>query len=63
MKPYILILLLLLALASVTHAASEYTITNKNRVIEEATLDQNRIPIGTKLPAVNFTTLDGKTHN
>ena len=63
MKPYILIFLLTLTLASTLHAASEYTITNKNRVIQEATLDQNRIPIGTKLPAVSFTTLDGKTHN
>ena len=63
MKPYMLILLLTLTLASTLHAASEYTITNKNRVIQEATLDQNRIPIGTKLPAVSFTTLDGKTHN
>ena len=35
MKPYLLILLLTLALASVGHAASEYTITNRHRVIEE----------------------------
>ena len=62
MKPYVLILLLILTFVSATHAASEYTITNKNRVIEEATLDQNRVPIGKKLPNIDFTTLDGKTH-
>ena len=63
MKPYLLILLLTLMLVSATHVASEYTITNKHRVIEETTLNQNTVPVGTKLPAVNFTTLDGKTHN
>ena len=63
MKPYLLILLLILTLASAIHAASEYTITNKHRVIEETTLNQNNVPVGTKLPAVNFTILDGKTHN
>ena len=62
MKPYTLILLLVLAFTSATHAASEYTITNKHRVIEEATLNQTDVPVGTKLPAVSFTTLDGKTH-
>ena len=61
MKPYLLILLL--TLVSAIHAASEYTITNKHRVIEETTLNQNTVPVGTKLPAVSFTTLDGKTHN
>lgn len=63
MKPYALILLLTLTLASTVHAASEYTITNKHRVIQETALNQSRVPVGTKLPAVSFTTLDGKTHN
>ena len=63
MKPYILILLLTVTLVSAGHAASEYTITDKHRVIEEATLDENNVPVGTKLPALSFTTLDGKTHN
>ena len=61
MKPYVLILLLILTFTSATHAASEYTITNKNRVIEETTLNPSNVPVGTKLPAVDFTTLDGKT--
>ena len=63
MKPYLLILLLTLTLVSVIHAASEYTITNRHRVIEEATLNENNVPVGTKLPPMSFTTLDGKTHN
>ena len=62
MKPYILILSLMLVFTSVIHAASEYTITNKHRVIEEATLNQTDVPIGTQIPAVSFITLDGKTH-
>ena len=63
MKPYVLTFLLILTLASATYAASEYTITNRHRVIEETTLDPRNVPVGTKLPAVNFATLDGKTHN
>ena len=63
MKPYLLILLLTLTLVSATHAASEYTITNKHRVIEETTLNENIVPVGTKLPALSFTTLNGKTYN
>ena len=63
MKPYGLTFLLILTLASATHAASEYTITNRHRVIEETTLDPRNVPVGTKLPAVNFATLEGKTHN
>ena len=63
MKPYLLILLLTLTLVSATHAASEYTITNKHRVIEETTLNENTVPVGTKLPALSFTTLNGKTYN
>ena len=63
MKPYLLILLLTFTLVSVIHAASEYTITNRHRVIEEATLNENNVPVGTKLPRMSFTTLDGKTHN
>jgi len=63
MKPYLFILLLTLTLTSALYAASKYTITNKHRVIEETTLSQNTVPVGTKLPALSFTTLDGKTHN
>ena len=63
MKPYLLILFLTLTLAFTMDAASEYTITNKHRVIEETTLSQHNVPVGTKLPPVSFTTLDGKTHN
>ena len=62
MKPYALILLLTLALTPAIHAASEYTITNRHRVIEEANPSQTNVPVGTKLPDVDFTTLDGKTY-
>ncbi len=63
MKPYLLILLLTLMISSATDGASEYTITNKHRVIEETPLNQSSVLVGTKLPSFNFTTLDGKTHN
>ena len=63
MKSYVLIVLLILAFTSTIHAASEYAITHKNRVIEEVGLEQNRVQIGAKLPAVSFATLNGKTLN
>ena len=62
MKPYITTLLLILMLPLVLHAAPDYTITNKHRVIQEVSLNQNRVPIGTQLSRLNFTTLDGDTH-
>ena len=61
MKLYITTLLLILALPLVLHAAPDYTITNKHRVIEEVSLNQNRVLIGTQLSRLNFTTLKGDT--
>ena len=62
MKPYIAILLLTLTLPLVLQAAPDYTITNKHRVIQEVSLKQNNVPIGTELPRLNFTTLSGDTY-
>ena len=62
MKPYIAILLLTLTLPLVLQAAPDYTITNKHRVIQEVSLNQNNVPIGTELPRLNFTTLSGDTY-
>ena len=62
MKPYIITLLLILILPLALQAAPDYTITNKHRVIQEASLSQNSVPIGTELPRLNFTTLSGDTY-
>ena len=62
MKPYIPILLLTLTLPLVLQAAPDYTITHKHRVIQEVSLNQNNVPIGTELPRLNFTTLSGDTY-
>ena len=59
MKPYITVLLLIITLPIVLQAASDYTITNKHRVIQEVSISQNEVPIGTELPRLNFTTLSG----
>ena len=63
MKFYLLTLLLVLALPFAGHTASEYTITKKHRVIQEATLQPSNVPIGTKIPRLTFTTLHGETHH
>ena len=62
MKLYITTLLLMLTLPLILHAAPDYTITNKHRVIEEVSVNQNRVPIGTQLSRLNFTTLKGETY-
>ena len=62
MRPYITILLLILTLPFILSAAPDYTITTKHRVIQEASLSQSNVPIGTKLSRLNFTTLDGDTY-
>ena len=62
MKSSVAILLLTLTLPLVLHAAPDYTITNKHRVIQEVSLSQNNVPIGTELPRLNFTTLSGDTY-
>ena len=62
MKPYVAILLLTLTLPLVLQAAPDYTITNKHRVIQEVSLTQNNVPIGTELPRLNFTALSGDTY-
>ena len=64
MRTYIATLLLMLVLPlTVLHTEPEYAITNKHRVIQEASLDQNRIPIGTQLSRLDFTTLSGEARN
>ena len=62
MKPHITILLLILALPFILNAAPDYTITTKHRVIQEASISQNKVPIGTQLARLNFTTLNGDTY-
>ena len=62
MKLYITTLLLVLALPLILHAAPDYTITKKHRVIEEVSLNENRVPINTQLSRLNFTTLKGNTY-
>ena len=59
MKLYITISLLILALPFALQAAPDYTITNKHRVIQEVSLSQNDVPVGTQLSRLNFTTLSG----
>ena len=50
MKPYILILSLILTLPLAGHTATDdYTIPKKHRVIQEATLQPGNVPIGTEL--------------
>ena len=44
MKPYITTLLLILALPLILHAAPDYTITNKHRVIQEVSVNQDPRP-------------------
>ena len=63
MKSYLLTLLLILALPFTGYTASKYTITKKHRVIQEASLHPNTVPIGTKISRLTFTTLQGTTHN
>ena len=64
MKPHILILCLILALPLAGHTATDdYTIPKKHRVIQEATLQSSSVPIGTKLPQLTFTALNGDTHS
>ena len=63
MKPHLITLLLILTLPLALQAAPDYTITNKHRVIEEVSLNPNRAPIGTQLSYLNFTTLNGDTHD
>ena len=64
MKQHLSILLLILALPFTTgHTASEYEITKKHRVIQEASLQPSNVPIGTKISRLTFTNLHGKIHN
>ena len=63
MKQHLPILLLILALPFTGHTASEYAITKKHRVIQEASLQPSDVPIGAKISHLTFTTLRGDTHN
>ena len=63
MKPYLLTLFLVLVLPFAGHTASEYKITKKHRVIQEASLQPSNVPIGTEISRLTFTTLHSETHN
>ena len=63
MKLYLLTLFLILVLPFAGHTASEYKITKKHRVIQEASLQPSNVPIGTKISRLTFTTLHNETHN
>ena len=63
MKPQLLTLFLILALPFTGHTASEWTITKKHRVIQEASIQPSNVPIGTKISRLTFATLRGDTHN
>ena len=63
MKPYLLTLSFVLVLSFAGHAASEYKITKKHRVIQEASLQPSSVPIGTQVSGLTFTTLHSETHN
>lgn len=54
------LLLLTLPLGFV-QAASEWTVTNKHRVIQEASLHENDVPVGTKVADITAKTLTGDT--
>ena len=63
MKPQLLTLFLILALPFTGYTASEWTITKKHRVIQEASIQPSNVPIGTKISRLTFATLRGDTHN
>ena len=67
MKPQLLTLFLILALPFTGHTASEWTITKKHRVIQEASVQPSKrgVPIGTKISRLRraFATLRGDTQN
>ena len=56
-------LFLSMALCFAAHAASEYTIPKKHRVIQETTRQQHNVPIGTTLSHLNFTTISGDRYS
>lgn len=57
MKYYLTTLTLLFTLLISAGAASEYTIPQKHRVIQEASLTTNPVPIGSYLPDLQFATI------
>ena len=61
MKRHIAIILHIFILSIVTHAAEEYTIPRKHRVIQESSTQQVSVPVDTQLPNINFTSLTNKT--
>ena len=61
MKRHIAIILHIFILSIVAHAAEEYTIPRKHRVIQESSTQQVSVPVDTQLPNINFTSLTNKT--
>ena len=61
MKRHIAIILHIFILSIVAHAAEEYTIPKKHRVIQESSTQQVSAPVDTRLPNVTFTSLKEKT--
>ena len=56
-------ILFILILPTVVHAQTDYTIPKKHRVIQEKLPDSQRVPVGTKLSDITFTTLPGNTRS
>ena len=61
MKRHIAIILHIFILSIVAHAAEEYTIPKKHRVIQESSTQQVSALVDTRLPNVTFTSLKEKT--
>lgn len=58
----ITVFLLIFSFSISVNAQNEFTITKKNRVIQESSTHSNKIPIGIHLPDTQFTTLNNETY-
>lgn len=63
MSRQLIALFLGVTLCFTAHAASEYTIPKKHRVIQEQVQQQHDVPIGTTLSQLNFTALNGDRYS
>ena len=54
-------ILFILILPTAVHAQADYTIPKKHRVIQEKPRHAQRVPVGTTLADITFTTLQGNT--
>jgi len=62
MKHNCITILLIIILPIVVCAETDFTIPLKHRVIQEKSLQSHKLPIGTKLSNINFTTLGDNKH-